>query len=94
MGNDYSVIFIINLLLAKVMFSQACVILFTIGLMTTRSLLILVMVWSVRILLECFLVLMCFHFFPQTRKQHLDSKLILKGKSPYIKPNRRVQIRI
>ena len=40
----------------KVMFSEACVILFTIGLMATWSLLILVTVRSVRILLECFLV--------------------------------------
>ena len=40
----------------KVMFSEACVILFTIGLMATLSLLILFMVWLVRILLECFLV--------------------------------------
>ena len=39
----------------KVMFSQACVILSTIGLMATRSLLNLVI--SVCILLECFLVL-------------------------------------
>ena len=38
------------------MFSQASVILFTIGLMATWSLLILVMAWSVCILLECFLV--------------------------------------
>ena len=41
----------------KVMFSQASVILSTIGLMATRSLLILVTARSVRILLECFLVL-------------------------------------
>ena len=45
MGNDYYVIFIINLLLPEVMFSQVCVILFTIGIMATRSLLILVMAW-------------------------------------------------
>ena len=38
------------------MFSQKKVILFTIGNMATWSLLILVTVWSVRILLECFLV--------------------------------------
>ena len=41
----------------KVMFSHASVILFTIGLMATLSLLILVTARSVRILLECFLVL-------------------------------------
>ena len=41
------------------MFSQACVILFRIGLMATRSLLILVMRRSLRILLECFLVTAC-----------------------------------
>ena len=40
----------------KVMFSQPSVILSTIGLMDTRSLLILVTARSVRILLECFLV--------------------------------------
>ena len=40
----------------KVMFSQASVILSAIGLMTTRSLLVLVTACSVRILLECFLV--------------------------------------
>ena len=38
------------------MFSQACVVLSTIGLMATCSLFILVTAWSVRILLECFLV--------------------------------------
>ena len=38
------------------MFSEACVILFTIGLMTTGSLPILVTVRLIRILLECFLV--------------------------------------
>ena len=38
------------------MFSQARGILYTIGLMATGSLLILVTVRSVRILLECFLV--------------------------------------
>ena len=41
------------------MFSQACVILFRIGLMATRSLLIFVMGRSLRILLECFLVTAC-----------------------------------
>ena len=41
------------------MFSQACVILFRIGLMATRSLLIFVMRRSLRILLECFLVTAC-----------------------------------
>ena len=40
----------------KVMFSEASVILSTIGLMATRSLLILVTAQSIRILLECFLV--------------------------------------
>ena len=40
----------------KVMFSQACVILLTIGLMATRSLLLFVNARSVCILLECFLV--------------------------------------
>ena len=39
------------------MFSQACVILCTIGLMATRSLFVLVTARSVCILLECFLVL-------------------------------------
>ena len=38
------------------MFSQASLILFTISLMATRSLLVLVTVRSVCILLECFLV--------------------------------------
>ena len=47
----------------KVMFSQACVILYTIGLMVTRSLLILVMIWLVRILLECFLVFLSWWVF-------------------------------
>ena len=41
------------------MFSQACVILFRIGLKATRSLLIFVMGRSLRILLECFLVTAC-----------------------------------
>ena len=40
------------------MFSPAYVILFTIGLVATQSLLILVMAQSVRILLEYFLVLL------------------------------------
>ena len=40
----------------KVMLSEVCVILFIIGLMATRSLLILVMARSVHILLDCFLV--------------------------------------
>ena len=44
----------------KVMFSQACVILFIIGLMATHSLLVLFTVRSVCILLEWFLV---FRFF-------------------------------
>ena len=39
------------------MFSQTCVILFTIGLVATRSMLIFVSARSVRIQLECFLVL-------------------------------------
>ena len=42
------------------MFSQVSVILSTIGLMATRSLIILVTVRSVRILLECYLVLEAF----------------------------------
>ena len=42
----------------KVMFSQVSVILSTIGVMATGSLLILVMARSVRILLQCFLVLL------------------------------------
>ena len=46
----------------KVMFSQASVILSTIGLMDTRSLLILVTARSVCILLECFLVMKFKHF--------------------------------
>ena len=46
----------------KVMFSQASVILSTIGPMATRSLLILVTVRLVRILLECFLVLSKYEF--------------------------------
>ena len=44
----------------KVMFSQACDILSTIGLMTTGSLLGLAKAQSARILLECFLVLKTF----------------------------------
>ena len=44
----------------KVMFSQAPVILFTIDLIATRSLLILVTVRLVHILLECFLVKIVF----------------------------------
>ena len=39
------------------MFSQLSVTLLTIDLMATGSLLILVTAWSVRILLECFLVI-------------------------------------
>ena len=50
----------------KVMLSQVCVILFTIGLMTTQSLFILVMVWLVCILLECFLVFYCANPIPLT----------------------------
>ena len=48
------------LLQGKVMFSQVSVILSTIGLMDIRSLLILVKAWSVRILLECFLLVLRF----------------------------------
>ena len=44
----------------NVMFSQACVILFTIGLTATRSLLILVTTQLANILLECFLVFSIF----------------------------------
>ena len=44
----------------KVMFSQVCLILSTMGLMDTGSLLILITVRSVRILLECILVAICF----------------------------------
>ena len=40
----------------KGMFSQVSVILSTIGIMAIQSLLILITAWSVRILLECFLV--------------------------------------
>ena len=50
----------------KVMFSQVSVILSTIGLMPTRSLLVLVTVRSIRILLECFLVLL--ESFTQSRR--------------------------
>ena len=46
----------------EVMISQASVILSTIGLMATRSLLIFVTAWSVRILQECFLVFNCLYF--------------------------------
>ena len=42
----------------KVMFSQASVILPTISLMATGLVLVLSTVWSVRILLECFLMLL------------------------------------
>ena len=45
------------------MFSQVSVILSTIGLMATWSLLILVTAWSVRILPECFLVVVFFFYF-------------------------------
>ena len=44
------------------MFSQACVILSTMGLMATGSLLILLTAQLVRIILECFLVSTCFVF--------------------------------
>ena len=56
------------------MFSQVCVILFTTGLMATRSLLILVTALLVRILLECFLVIFLLRKDGNTHVDIFDKK--------------------
>ena len=54
------------------MFSHAPVILFTIGLIATRSVLILVMARSVRILLECSLAVLNYFFLLNASKQNFS----------------------
>ena len=77
----------------KVMFSRACVILFTIGLLATRLLLILVNAWSVCILLESFLVYdfrhtkyfskCCYSIFFITVKSFKDRENTNNNTQPY-----------